>query len=142
MRLILIILLGGCMAKTETYKTKTVIFESHGQKLVGTLYIPKGELSKHPGVVVTGAWTTVKEQMPRTYAIEMVKRGYVALTFDFRGWGESSGKFRFVEDPKMKTEDIIEAVNQINICDNTNTIGVLKKDTFSKLPYQWPPQQL
>ena len=33
------------------------------------------------------------------------------LTFDFRGWGESSGTFRFVENPKTKTEDIIEAVN-------------------------------
>ncbi|MCJ8275390.1 MAG: alpha/beta hydrolase [Bdellovibrionales bacterium] len=62
-------------------------------------------------MVVTGAWTTLKEQMPKTYAIEMAKKGFAALTFDFRGWGESSGKNRFLESPERKTQDIVEAVS-------------------------------
>ena len=42
-----------------------------------------------PTVVVTGAWTSVEEQMPSVYAREMVERGFAAFTFDFRGWGKS-----------------------------------------------------
>ena len=111
LKLIIVLLVGGAAMKAQAYQTKKVEFKSHGETLVGTLYLPDGKDKKHPGVVVTGAWTTVKEQMPKTYAIELANRGYAALTFDFRGWGESSGKFRFVEDPQRKTEDIIEAVN-------------------------------
>ncbi len=66
-------------------------FENEGETLVGTLYLPAehdGE-ERLPTVVVTGAWTSVEEQMPREYALEMAERGFAALTFDFRGWGKS-----------------------------------------------------
>ena len=36
---------------------------------------------------------TVKEQMAGTYAAEMADRGYVALAFDFRGWGQRDSVF-------------------------------------------------
>ena len=96
-----------------TYQTKKVEFSSHGNQLVGTLYLPSGfeEGQRVPAVVVTGAWTTVKEQMPKTYAIELANRGYAALTFDFRGWGESEGDNRYLEDPETKTQDIVQAVD-------------------------------
>ena len=108
--LILALLIGGIAMQAQAYQTKNVEFKSEGETLAGTLYLPEGQ-GKFPGVVVTGAWTTVKEQMPKTYAIELAKRGYAALTFDFRGWGMSGGIFRFVEDPQAKTEDIIAAVD-------------------------------
>lgn len=96
---------------SHAYETKQVSFKSNGNKLSGTLYLPDGHKQglKYPGVIVTGAWTTVKEQMPKTYAIEMANRGYIALTFDFNGWGESEGKIRYLEDPESKTVDIIQA---------------------------------
>lgn len=62
-----------------------------------------------PTVVVTGAWTSVEEQMPRLYAEKMVERGFAAFTFDFRGWGKSGDlpqNTRFVESPVAKTSDI------------------------------------
>lgn len=92
---------------------KKVTFDSHGKKLKGNLYLPSGYdgKSKKPAVVVTGSWTTVKEQMAKTYAQELTKKGFVTLIFDFRGWGESSGDERYLEDPTRKTQDIIEAVN-------------------------------
>jgi len=64
-----------------------------------------------PGVVVTGAWTTVKEQMPTTYATELANKGYAALVFDFRGWGGSEDAIKYLEDPQRKTEDINAAAN-------------------------------
>ena len=92
-------------------QVKKLSFQSHGNILNAHLYLPgalqTGDTSA--GVIVTGAWTTVKEQMPKVYAEHLANRGYAALTFDFRGWGESEGEARFLEDPIRKTEDIIEA---------------------------------
>ena len=110
---ILIISMGWVLGfHAWAYQTKKVEFFSQGSKLVGTLYLPGEVKNKQlPGVVVTGAWTTVKEQMPKTYAIELAKKGYGALTFDFRGWGQSEGKNRYLEDPQMKTQDILAAID-------------------------------
>ena len=69
-----------------------VSFERDGVTLRGTLYTPASSTGPFPGVLVTGAWTTVKEQMPGTYARELAQRGFAALTFDFTGWGESGGR--------------------------------------------------
>lgn len=57
-------------------------------QLAANLYLPK-DAKDAPVVVVTGAWTTVKEQMPAVYAQALAERGYAALTFDFRGWGKA-----------------------------------------------------
>jgi fermentation-respiration switch protein FrsA (DUF1100 family) len=86
------------------------MFENQGTTLSGTLYLPEGhDGSALPAVVVTGAWTSVEEQMPAVYAHEMVERGFAAFTFDFRGWGKSGDLpdgVRFVESPSAKTSDI------------------------------------
>ena len=94
---------------------KEVNFESNNQNLVGNLYLPDDyqEGDKLPGVVVTGAWTTVKEQMPATYAEELADRGYAVMAFDFRNWGESGGNERQLENPINKTQDIIAAANYL-----------------------------
>lgn len=91
-------------------ETRSVSFENEGATLSGTLYLPEGhDGTALPAVVVTGAWTSVEEQMPRVYAEAMVARGFAAFTFDFRGWGKSGdlpGAQRFVESPDAKTSDI------------------------------------
>ncbi|WP_425092338.1 alpha/beta hydrolase [Tropicimonas sp. S265A] len=91
-------------------QTRTVQFENEGSTLSGTLYLPEShDGSPLPTVVVTGAWTSVEEQMPREYAEQMVARGYAAFTFDFRGWGKSGdleNQVRYKEDPQAKISDI------------------------------------
>lgn len=103
-------LFAGAALAAEV-QTRKVSFDNEGVALIGTLYLPAdyrpGE--KRPGVLVTGAWTSVKEQMSGLYAREMAERGYVSLAFDFRGWGESGGTARFKEDPAAKTSDIVAA---------------------------------
>ncbi len=98
-------------------QTRTVTFENEGATLSGTLYLPEGhDGARLPVVVVTGAWTTVEEQMPRTYAREMVERGFAAFIFDFRGWGKSGDledQTRFKEDPTAKTSDIRAAFDLV-----------------------------
>ena len=67
----------------ETVTTESVTFDSNGVQLKGTVYLPKETPGPLPAAIVTGAWTTVKEQMPGTYARELAARGLVALAFDF-----------------------------------------------------------
>jgi len=93
--------------------SETVSFDSNGARLTGILYKPEDATDALTGVIVTGAWTTVKEQMPGTYARALAARGYAALAFDFTGWGESEGAPRFVEDPTVKTADIKAATDYL-----------------------------
>ncbi len=111
--LVLIFALLSTNGKAATIKHVT--FKSQGQTLAGNLYLPDRyrDNQKLPGVIVTGAWTTVKEQMAGTYAAEMADRGYAALTFDFRGWGQSPDTIQYLENPKRKIEDIHAAVNYL-----------------------------
>lgn len=97
--------------------TRTVSFQNEGATLSGTVYLPDGfDGTPTDAVIVTGAWTSVEEQMPRTYARAMAERGMIAFTFDFRGWGKSGdlpqGQ-RFIEDPAAKTADIRSAIDLV-----------------------------
>ncbi|MFC4995256.1 alpha/beta hydrolase [Rubritalea tangerina] len=105
---------------TPNYTTHS--FLSNGNKLIAKLYLPTPLPSSPPPViVVTGAWTTVKEQMPHVYAAELAQRGFAAFTFDFSGWGQSEGENRFLEDPIAKTEDIKAAVHFLTRCPDVDT---------------------
>ena len=99
--------------EAEAAQVKEVEFESNGQTLVGELYLPDDyqEGTQLPSTIITGAWTTVKEQMPSNYAEAMADKGYAALVFDFRNWGESGGDNRYFENPANKTEDIVAAAS-------------------------------
>ncbi|MDH6574754.1 CocE/NonD family hydrolase [Kitasatospora sp. MAP5-34] len=94
---------------TGTPRTERVEFESDGAVLVGTLYRPANR-GRGPAVVVTGSWTTVKEQMAAAYAQRMAEAGFLALAFDFAGFGESGGEPRQLESPARKIRDIHSAV--------------------------------
>ena len=100
---------------TEAATSNRVAFDSAGQEIVGELYLPnsyqKGQ--KLPAIVITGAWMTVRQQMPARYAREMADRGFAALVFDFRGWGESASERRQYEDPQAKIADIEAAVRYL-----------------------------
>ncbi|GAB4379581.1 MAG: alpha/beta hydrolase [Elainellaceae cyanobacterium] len=89
-----------------------VIFQSEGERMVGNLYLPTSYQPEDrlPVIIVTGAWTTVKEQMPAVYAQRLADRGFAAFAFDFRYWGESGGAPRQYESPAAKVQDIKNAV--------------------------------
>ncbi|WP_432000156.1 alpha/beta hydrolase [Streptomyces sioyaensis] len=96
---------------THTVRTERVTFDSDGETLVGTLYRPERPDGQDlgPAIVVTGSWTTVKEQMPAVYAQRMAEAGFLSLAFDFTGFGESGGRPRQLESPARKISDIHSA---------------------------------
>jgi uncharacterized protein len=99
-----------------------------GTQLMGELFRNTDRLdSRQPGVVVTGSWLTVKEQMPEAYAIRLAERGYAAFTFDFTGFGESGGVPRQAEIPDRKIADLSAAV------DFTSTLSFVEPDNLTHL---------
>ncbi|MEM9539372.1 MAG: alpha/beta hydrolase [Cyanobacteria bacterium P01_E01_bin.42] len=109
----------------NTSRIRKVTFKSHGQTLVGNLYLPKDYVEEQvlPGVIVTGSWTSIKEQMSGLYAKELADRGFAALAFDFRNFGESEGEVRTLESPKMKSEDIHAAAEFLATLPEIDRVG-------------------
>jgi uncharacterized protein len=84
-----------------------VTFEVAAAKIVGALYRPTSP--PRAAVVLTGPLTSVKEQATGAYARAMAARGFAALAFDHRTFGESGGEPRQFESPPLKVADIREA---------------------------------
>src|SRR4051794_27862636 len=77
--------------------------------LVGDLFTPEGfdEEGNYDAVIVEGSFTSVKEQMPATYAQRFADQGFVALAFDYSHYGESAGEPRQLESPAEKLRDLM-----------------------------------
>ena len=80
-----------------------------GPRLVGELHLPDHLAEAGPGLVLTGPFTGVKEQVVCTYARRLAEAGFAALAFDHRGFGESAGR-RQHEDSPGKLADLRSAV--------------------------------
>ena len=87
-----------------------ITFETRGETLRGHLYLPDGP-GPYPALVFTGPYTGVKEQVTGTYARELAERGFAALAFDHRNFGESDGAIRQHEEPPKKIEDLVAATS-------------------------------
>lgn len=101
---------------TSSITKKKISYVSEGLTLAGDLYLPAGfdEHQKYPVVMVTGSWTTVKEQMPALYARKLAAKGFLSLAFDFRFNGASEGQPRHYESPENKIVDFRNTVSYLH----------------------------
>ena len=127
------------VAKSEVAASKIesrhVDIWSDGTRLAGDLWYLKGLRSgdKLPAVILCHGWGGVRSHFNQAYAPEFAKAGYVVLTFDYRGWGDSDSRLvikgkmpepdasgmitvraqaiRELVDPFDQTEDIIHCIN-------------------------------
>lgn len=83
-------------------------FRSGGEPIQGNLFMPSGK--PLAALVLTGPLTSVKEQASGAHAHALSERGFAALAFDHRYFGESGGQPRQFENPRAKIEDIRAAV--------------------------------
>lgn len=95
--------------------TRNINIVSEKLLLVGVLHYPQNYRhgNSYPVIIIDGTITTVKEQMATIYAKELVQKGFIALTFDHRGFGASEGEPRFYEDYRMKIEDLYNIVTHL-----------------------------
>ena len=91
---------------------RTVKFHSEGVRLEGDMYLPSdfktGE--RRPGIVLCHGFTGLRDLILGDYAKVFVDAGFVALTFDYRGFGGSEGeKWRLI--PLEQIDDIRNAIS-------------------------------
>ena len=85
--------------------SKPVHFYSGGHKLAADLYMPDEKISSpRPAVVALHGWTGIKTFLVNEIARRFAAQGYIALAFDYRGYGESDGP-RHELNPLEQVED-------------------------------------
>ena len=72
---------------------RAVTFFSGGCRLAADLYLPENlkPEERRPGVVLCCGYTGVKNLYLDDMARRIAAGGYAALTFDYKGWGQSEG---------------------------------------------------
>lgn len=91
---------------------EAITFASDDLALAGHVRLPDGD-GPHPGVVLTGPLSGVKEQVVGLYADRLTREGFATLAFDHRGFGESEGRRRQHEDPPGKLADLRAATTYL-----------------------------
>ncbi len=103
--------------KMENFKSgkNEVTFKSQGVKLAGLLFTPEyfNVNKKYPAVVFSGPFNQIKEQMGAVYGNKMAAKGYVFLSFDHLGYGDSEGEIRDNENSYIKMESIRDAISYL-----------------------------
>jgi fermentation-respiration switch protein FrsA (DUF1100 family) len=98
-------------------------FTSNGDQIEGVLFLPPS--NARAAVVTTGPLTSVKEQATGAYARALADRGFAALAFDHRTFGQSEGEPRQFENPEGKAADIRAAVDALGADERTSELPVI-----------------
>ena len=90
-----------------------ITFKSQGLDLAAHLYTPEGfdPSGSYPAIVFSSAFNQVKEQTAAVYGPEIAKRGYVMISFDHIGYGDSPGELCNNENSFIKMESIRDAIS-------------------------------
>ena len=92
--------------------SESVQFVSDGLTLSGDVRRPPDSAGgPRPGLVFTGPFTGVKEQVVGLYAERLAQEGYVTLAFDHRNFGASEGTPRQHESGAGKLADLRDATS-------------------------------
>lgn len=91
----------------------SVSYQSMGYKVAAHLYTPKDfdPLKSYSTIIFTSPGTSVKEMSGAMYGEELAKRGYVFMTYDRIGFGESEGPYHQPIDFHFCTEVIRDGIS-------------------------------
>lgn len=81
---------------------RVVSFWSDAVRLVGNVFKPVGLTAeqKLPGILMIHGWGGNRANVNRAYATYFAELGFIVMTFDLRGWGDSGGFF-LVSDAEL-----------------------------------------
>jgi fermentation-respiration switch protein FrsA (DUF1100 family) len=98
-----------------------ITFYSEGHKLSGDLYLPDNlpKDEKRAGIVLCHGYTGVKDLYLPDNARALNDAGYVVLTFDYKGWGESEGT-RSRLAPMSRVADVQAAMTFLGLQENVD----------------------
>src|SRR5271165_293254 len=83
---------GECQRGAQM-SSQRVDFYSEGVRLSGDLFLPSGlgDDEQRAGIVLSHGYTGVRNLYLPDIANLLTDAGYVVLTFDYKGWGDSDG---------------------------------------------------
>lgn len=92
------------MATDFAVSNRTVF--SEGTRLAAEIFTPAGSDGPRPAILLCHGWGGLKSHLAK-YAERFAQVGFVAMTFDYRGWGESDGRIISVaETPRLLTAGV------------------------------------
>ena len=98
-----------------------ITFYSDGLELVGYLHKPKGMRAseKRSAIVLCPGFGAHQERFLPEMASHLANSGFMALTFDYRGFGESEGpRWRMI--PQEQVKDISSAITFLQLQDSVD----------------------
>lgn len=106
-------------------QVETVSFFSNESVIKGHLYIPGEKKEQYPAIILCHGFAGVKEIILPQYAEFFAEKGYLCLTFDYRGFGESEGLRGYIR-PQWQIEDIRNAITYMSkhLLVNQDQIGL------------------
>jgi len=107
---------------------RAVEFYSEGFKLVGDVYVPDGLPAgeTRSAILLCHGYTGVKDLYLPDNARVLNEAGYVVMTFDYKGWGESEGKSPNRLAPYSRVADVQAAMTFLGLQPEVNedSIGI------------------
>jgi len=106
---------------------RDITFDRGDLRLAGHLFTPDEyeDDRDYPALIVQGSFTSVKEQMPGTYAAKLAEAGFVVLAFDYSHYGSSEGLPRQFESPEEKLLDLQAAVTYLESLLHVTGVGMV-----------------
>ena len=81
-------------------------FYSGGTWCAATLHRPaKATAETLPAILMLHGWGGIQDALTVSYYEEFTRAGYVVMTFDYRGWGDSAGLPRHVISARQRVAD-------------------------------------
>jgi dienelactone hydrolase len=127
---------GGRLARRQTSRpnnkerivSKVIDLYSDGTRLSATLWRPDdgSPSGMKPALLLMHGWGGIRDHLDMSYAKKYCKAGFIVLTFDYRGWGDSDGVLLPAEGPTplMKVVDPDWQLRDIATCLDYLTGGV------------------
>ncbi len=130
MKLPALILLAASMTSSliaTEIVTQRFTLHHAGDEIVGVIFRPADAAAdaRLPVVIVEPPWTQVKEQVGTSYGRALAARGYAAVAFDHRHWGESGGTPRQWESPAAKISDLRAVIAHLRTCPDIDADRIL-----------------
>lgn len=101
-------------------KMRRVDIWSDGTRLSGNVFHPDGlkPSDRLPALILCHGWGGLREHLNRDYAPRFAAAGYVVLTFDYRGWGDSDSRLVLKEpmpalDEKGEATVRVQAIREL-----------------------------
>ena len=108
----------------ERFATRTLSFDVDGETCRGTLYLPGGDGSAPPTVVMAPGLGAERSFGYPAIAERFADAGYAALLFDYRGFGASDGDGQAIH-PARQRADYAAAIDRLDEIDAVGRETVL-----------------